>query len=269
MSVLALVFVFSKIEFAAVWSLIRETSPIFLLLSLLAFIASQIVSAFRLNLFFRKAGVSISEWLNLKLYAVGMFYNLLLPGGIGGDGYKVLYLKNKQPVQTRKLIQTLILDRLVGLLALLMLLIVLPHWLENLLPYQEFSGLLIIPLALMAYAIGFYFFKSFLSLFFPTLIQSLLVQSLQLLAAWFILKALGLGMVPLAYLLLFLLSSIAAAVPFTVGGAGARELVFLFGSEWFGIDTNIAISLSLIFYLITVLVSFSGMYFSFKKELDI
>ena len=103
----------------------------------------------------------------------------------------------------------------------------------------------------------------------PTLLQSLFVQGLQLLAAWFILKALGLTVVPAAYLLLFLLSSIAAAIPFTIGGAGARELVFLFGANWFGIDPNVAVSLSLIFYLITVLMSFSGMYFSFKKEMEI
>ena len=45
-------------------------------------------------MFFKQEGVFISEKESLKLYYKGMFYNIMLPGGIGGDGYKGYYLHN-------------------------------------------------------------------------------------------------------------------------------------------------------------------------------
>jgi len=72
----------------------------------------------------------------------------------------------------------------------------------------------------------------------------------------------------LAYLALFLISSIAAVIPITFGGAGARELTFLAGANYFPLEIHIAISLSVIFYMITVLASLIGMAYSFKQNIE-
>jgi uncharacterized membrane protein YbhN (UPF0104 family) len=69
----------------------------------------------------------------------------------------------------------------------------------------------------------------------------------------------------LEFQLLFLLSSIVAIFPFTIGGLGAREIVFLWGAQQFGLQQAEAVYISLLFYLITVLVSLIGLVWVFRS----
>jgi len=89
-----------------------------LLLALIAFNASKVLSAFRLNYFFRALGLKLSEKFNLKLYYLGMLYNQFLPGGIGGDGYKVYLLNKTYKLPVKGLIAATLLDRISGVVAL-------------------------------------------------------------------------------------------------------------------------------------------------------
>jgi uncharacterized membrane protein YbhN (UPF0104 family) len=58
--------------------------------------------------------------------------------------------------------------------------------------------------------------------------------------------------------MVFLLSSIVAVLPLTIGGVGARELVFVYAHEYAGIDEATAVAFSLIFFIITAAVSLVG-----------
>jgi hypothetical protein len=78
--------------------------------------------------------------------------------------------------------------------------------------------------------------------------------------------ALGMPENPLPYLFLFLLSAVVAVIPFTVGGAGARELSFFIGSQWLALDMEHSIALSFTFYLITAFVSLGGIYYSLRPK---
>jgi uncharacterized membrane protein YbhN (UPF0104 family) len=69
------------------------------------------------------------------------------------------------------------------------------------------------------------------------------------------------------FILLFLLSSIVAILPFTIGGLGAREVVFLWGSNQFALDTHQSIYISVLFYLVTLVVSFAGIKWVYKNPL--
>jgi uncharacterized membrane protein YbhN (UPF0104 family) len=64
----------------------------------------------------------------------------------------------------------------------------------------------------------------------------------------------------------FLVSSIVAAFPFTIGGIGARELTFLYGAEYFHLDMNASITVSMFFYLLTAFSSLCGIYFGIFPE---
>ena len=92
-----------------------------------------------------------------------------------------------------------------------------------------------------------------------------MVQAAQLVTAYLLLQALQVDAGTPAYLLLFLLSSIAAVLPITIGGIGSRELLFYYGAAWFGLDEATAIGLSMEFFIITALVSLTGIYFHFRK----
>jgi len=81
LTAVALYFVFRKIEFSSIIALYKQSNLAYLILALLLFAASKTIAAFRLNIFFKRAGLEISQLNNLKLYLLGMFYNLFLPGG--------------------------------------------------------------------------------------------------------------------------------------------------------------------------------------------
>ncbi|HSF55960.1 MAG TPA: lysylphosphatidylglycerol synthase transmembrane domain-containing protein, partial [Algoriphagus sp.] len=119
---LALYLVFRKIDTAQLFQLTKSIHWLWLIPAILFFVLSKVFTAFRLNLYFRNIGLHISEKQNWRLYLIGMFYNLFLPGGIGGDGYKVYLLNKEFKTPVKKLIQSALLDRLGGLVAIVFLL---------------------------------------------------------------------------------------------------------------------------------------------------
>jgi len=268
----ALWLVARHLDLPALTRTLRAARPGWLLLATALFVVSKLLSSVRLNCFFRQVGLDLSEGYNLRLYWLGMFYNLFLPGGIGGDGYKVYLLGRQFPGRRTLIFRALLLDRLSGMVALLVLLLVL----LAAVPAAELRGAAlgglvlpswwrVVPLALLplglalSYGLGVWGFGEFRGAFGRTSWQALGVQGAQVLQAWALLAALGAANGPvLPYLLVFLASSIAAVLPLTVGGLGARELTFLYGAKLFALSAPVAVSVSILFYVITALVSLVG-----------
>ncbi len=263
-TILALYFVAGKIELEALRANFAKTNVFYLFLALIFFALSKYVSALRLNHYFKSINLLLSTKFNLKLYLLGMFYNLFLPGGIGGDGYKIYLLKKKFNASGKQLFWAVLFDRLSGLAALGILTLVL---LANFIKYPGLLTLIILLIiggSLSYYFIAKKFFNAFQSVFWRTNLQGFLVQLLQVVSVIFILLAIGQKENYQAYILVFLLSSIVAVLPITIGGLGAREIVFLYGADLFLMNTQQSITLSLWFYVITVLVSFTGIFWVFK-----
>lgn len=261
---LALFLVFRKIDTQQLWEITKTIHWGWLLPAVLVFVLSKLFTAFRLNLYFKNIGLHIAERLNIKLYLIGMFYNLFLPGGIGGDGYKVYLLNKHYQTPVKSLVQASLLDRLGGLVAIGFLLLVLVLPVDLALPFATqipwevlvgVASLLVFP---VFWLIQKLLFSAFLPSFWKANGWSMAGQLAQLVCAWFILKSLGVTENFLAYQLVFLLSSIVAVLPLTIGGVGARELVFVYAHTYAGIDEAIAVAFSLIFFLITAMVSLAG-----------
>ena len=264
------------ITVAALWYVLRRIDPDTLIKTLLSadpfwlavafflFNASKIASAFRLNLYFRALGVRLSEWQNLSLYYVGMFYNLFLPGGIGGDGYKVYLLARRFHTGVKPLLGAVFWDRISGLAALILyasVLSILSDYGARLGPWGVMSvfvgGLLTIPAVWWATR---RYFPAFLAVFRQTTAWGLGVQLLQLLSALAILAAIGVDRLRLEYLTLFLLSSVAAVLPVSIGGVGVRELTFLYGLAMIGQPPEKGVTFSFLFFIITALSSLAGLF---------
>ncbi|WP_035484404.1 lysylphosphatidylglycerol synthase transmembrane domain-containing protein [Algoriphagus marincola] len=261
---LALYLVFRKIDTTQLFEILKTIQWIWLIPAVILFVLSKVATAFRLNHYFKNIGLQLSEWKNWKLYQIGMFYNLFLPGGIGGDGYKVYLLNRHYQVSIKKLVQAALLDRLGGLVAIVFLLFGFFLLVDVKLDFLEsglWNGLMIagliltIPVFWLVQKLGF---KDFLPSFWSANLWSFAGQITQLICAWFILMALGIDEKILAYQLVFLLSSIVAVLPLTIGGVGARELVFVYAHQYAGIEEATAVAFSLIFFLITAVVSLVG-----------
>ena len=263
LSTLAIYVVIQKIDLVETQKIIFQTSLGWLLLAFFMFNISKIISSIRLNSFFQAIGLLLSGWYNLRLYYIGMFYNLFLPGGIGGDGYKVYLLHKTYNTSVKQLVAASLLDRISGLFALVFLALAMGMFLDLSVFGNGISGILIALLIIsypMYYIVVKYVFKSFLKSFHISNLYSFGVQTFQLICAFFIFKSLGVQGLYLEYLTLFLISSVVAVLPFTIGGVGARELVFIFGANYFMIDKNTAVAFSILFFLITALSSFSGLF---------
>ena len=261
---LAMYVVIRKIDLYQTWQILSQAGSGWLFLAVVAFNLSKYISSRRLNAFFRSTGLHLSVLYNLKLYYVGMFYNLFLPGGIGGDGYKVYLLHRSYKTGVRQLIAATLLDRISGLIALVCLALFLGFFID-LSFIGPWAGWALAGILVLMYP-GYYiflrlFFKNFKGIFNRSNLLSLMVQLAQLLSAFFILKALQVSGLYVEYMTLFLLSSIVAVIPFTIGGIGARELVFIFGSDYLLIDKNTAVAFSILFFVITALSSFTGIFF--------
>lgn len=263
-SVACVWYIASKLNFREAATALKSARWTFLIPAFLLYGLSKWVSAIRLQLYFRNAGIHLPALVNLKLYWLGMFYNLFLPGSISGDAYKVLMLRNRYNVPVKKISAAVLLDRFSGLLGLGILLalvsfaVALSAYLQVLIAAGAILALL------LTYILVKHYFPSFSGSYIQTLLQSLLVQGLQMLAVVFILWSLDIHSFLAAYLFIFLLSSAAAVLPVTIGGLGIRELVFLQGAIWFHSSTEIAVLTSFLFYLLTVLTGVWGIIWVFR-----
>lgn len=268
-SALAIYVVVQKIDLVQTKDILFHVHIGWIFLAIIAFNLSKFISSSRLNLFFQSIGLMLPGLYNLKLYYVGMFYNLFLPGGIGGDGYKVYLLNKSHNIKLKDLITATLLDRISGLAALVFLALLLSLFLDLSFIASWISWMLIG--LLIIYYPAFYLvfkllFKKFIKAFNVTNIYSFGVQLAQLLCAFLIFKSLMVENLYIEYITLFLLSSIVAVLPFTIGGVGARELVFIFGANYLLIDKNTAVAFSILFFIITALSSFSGIFFETKLK---
>ncbi|HHD80179.1 MAG TPA: flippase-like domain-containing protein, partial [Campylobacterales bacterium] len=229
---IAIYFVFSKVELKEVQKIVIHANIWYLLLAFLFFNLSKILSSIRLNIYFAHIGVKISQLYALKLYYIGMFYNLFLPGGVGGDGYKIYLLKKSHNTKVSTLITATLLDRLSGLIPLLFftgLLFIGSDFYHKYIWLDWVAIVGVITIFPIFYLINIYFFKGYIEIFFKTTLLGSLVQLLQLVSAFFIVYAIGYNSNMIIFLTLFLISSVVAVLPISIGGVGVRELTFLYG----------------------------------------
>jgi len=261
LTVAALAIVLNKTDIGRLTSLMSHANPWYLLGAILFFNISKIVNAIRLNRFFTSIGLRLSAWYNLKLYYLGMFYNLFLPGGIGGDGYKIFVLKKNHEVKTINVFHAVFWDRICGIFALvfLSLILLIPSSfataLPDAVPYAWAGIIAVYPLAFLLNRVAY---RQFLPIFAITAWESILVQATQAISAWFILLAIAPGMPVIDHLAIFLISTVATILPITIGGAGALNFLHL--------ETPTGITLSLIFFAISALSSLTGILTRIRHE---
>ncbi len=253
-----------KTDFGELKDLILKSDWVWLIPALLFYNLSKIASAFRNNNLYRAIPIHLKETFNLKLYYIGMFYNIFLPGGIGGDGYKAYFLNKKYRIKLKTLISALFLDRFFGLAAIFVLMFILLLVNKPIMEQQGsmFQAALIALLILVlpvTWLVNHLFFKKFKPKFWASIAYSFVVQGLQLVCFYFLMLALKIKTGYLIYSALFYASAFVSALPFAPpGGFGFRELTFQGGGDFLGVDIQLAVALGVLFSLITAASSLIG-----------
>lgn len=267
LSLLAVIYVLKKVNFGDIVNVIGSSRIIYLVPAFFIFIVSKLIASDRTLLILHQCGIEISGRENLKLYWAGMFYNLFLPGGIGGDVYKTIVINKMHEDGLKISAGSIITDRIAGLTALIVLALFCVPFTDLLTGYEwtvaagitvtigGFIGLILI------------FTPHLKRITWKLLIWSLVVQILQTLAVLMILAAFNIRSDQIKYLLIFLVSSVAAMLPVSVGGIGIRELVFLEMSGFLILEQEVAVAISFTFYLITLIASSFGIISVLEKRI--
>lgn len=251
--------VFHRIDVESVSQAMGKADKWLLALAFVPYLASRVTASVRLTTILHVHEIGLSHYGGMHLHWVSMFYGMFLPGGLGGDAYKLLRLKQHFPAHgTLLLTRILLWDRIIGfvMLGALAGLIAMVRFYDNIM-------VLAIPvLALPAAWILWWSARKWLPGILPVLGRILLLsfgtQTFQLICTGFLLYSLG-GYCHLEeYALLFLASSIATVFPLSIGGIGVRELVYLRGSALLAVSEPIAVTVSVLFDIIVTTTAVTG-----------
>lgn len=90
-----------------------------LLIGLFGYGAVELISAARWQMLLRVQDLRLSFRRVFSLTMIGVFFNFFIPGGTGGDAVKMFYLVKETPGRRGMAILSVVVDRLIGLLALI------------------------------------------------------------------------------------------------------------------------------------------------------
>ncbi|HWL54845.1 MAG TPA: lysylphosphatidylglycerol synthase transmembrane domain-containing protein [Chthoniobacteraceae bacterium] len=273
------------------WAALTQAHTGWIVLAALAFGVAEIFGVARWRLLLKVQGITVG-WLRLLgLVLIGLFFNVFMPGGTGGDVVKIFYLLKETPGRKPAAVLAAMVDRIVGLMALILLaavVIVLRYdWLTS---TPVTSGLLYTLMTIFGSALAFVFISFGLTASglvhrlparlplrekliemsvayrlyarawrstLAALLISLPVHFLSFVQFYFVARAFSAaaGKVSLLdFSALMPIVNTLTAMPISIGGAGLREGLFvrLLG-DLCGIDAATATVISLTGYLVIAL----------------
>ncbi len=126
-SVGLLAYLFTQIEVKGLFNVMTSAHPFYLVVVLVAYLATQLISAVRWAVLARAVGFEKPFREFAAYYLIGMFFNLFAPSTVGGDVGRVYYLASSGPGAKMKsgiswtatALSTVIADRVVGMSVLI------------------------------------------------------------------------------------------------------------------------------------------------------
>ena len=261
-----LYFVFRKVPIEKVKLRLLHANYWWMFAALLSFFVSMIISSWRLSSFFKSIKLKLDQRFNFRLYLLGLFYNFLLPGGIGGDGYKIYLLNKTYKLPAKKVFWAIMFDRLSGLWAIGLIIVALIFLIPQIDIHMGIPLSIFVVGSIIYYFVAYKFFKEYTHYFFQAHLKAVAVQSLQLLAIVFVMIGQDFTGKYSPYLLSFLISALATIIPISIGGAGIRETVFLQLTKVFPMDESLATFLPGSFYIISLIVALLGIYYVLRPS---
>jgi hypothetical protein len=283
-------FLLYKVDVAAVWDTIRQANGLYLALALLCIILSQLVAAYRWSLIMGLLNYSHTLGFYVRSYFKGSVFNQLLPTSIGGDAYRIAEVK-AHGGRFRDAFYGVFIDRIVGLIGLLLLTLSANLFENNLLPDHVFyvvNGLVI------AAFIGFFILLALHKLAFlqryrltrplydlsfqfrlvyktPKRISqqlglSILIHLLAMVAMFGIGHSVGINEPMSVFLVIIPPAILLTVLPISFAGWGVREgaLVVLF--LMVGVDQTLVLAMSLLYGLLLILAALPGVVFYLRSQ---
>jgi uncharacterized protein (TIRG00374 family) len=100
---------------------IRDADYRWIVAAIVAYILVELAAVIRWQILLKVQGINLSTSRLIALFLIGMFYNQFLPGGTGGDIIKTYLLWKETPGQRPGALLAVLFDRMVGLIALIII----------------------------------------------------------------------------------------------------------------------------------------------------
>lgn len=275
-------------------SALSQANLWFIPLGVLMYLMAQLMSTYRWQFLSEALGFHRSLRELYDYYLIGMFSNQFLPGAIGGDAVRMYYLAKSCNRKKREALLTLLAERGVGLVALLLLtsaICLLPavanlnwdipvhlpglplwHWnvrflmlMLSALVILGYIGLWLVPLqawverfpklSLLRQARVYW---ANIPLLVKSISLSIVVHAFMVLVHLLIANAMHVH-VPFLYLaVLYGVVSLVSVLPITQGGLGVRELAYQSLLVKLGVNPDTALAFGVYWFLISTLTSLFG-----------
>jgi len=278
-SLVLILILLRSIDLNALWAVVRNADPWYLLVAQIVLMSGVVVRAYRWQILVHDQGVDASLGELTSLYFVGFLFNNLLPSGFGGDAVK-MYELSQRSKRGAEAVSSVLVDRFMGLIALQMIGLIALIFSWQLVPSEiKILTVLLFGVSLMAaWVVSYRRLWEFLSERVPLFDRLLsikavdsLVSSLQSYSGSALLRALGVGLVfnvllvaanvligtslgvdlPLAYYMIFVpLTSLVLILPISFAGLGVREGTYVVLFKQAGVAPEVALSMSLLVYVL-------------------
>ncbi len=245
------------------------------------YVASQVMSSWRWQLLARLNSIPGPFREYLAYYFVGVFTNLFVPGLVGGDAARALYLGRRYD-RLADAIASVVADRGIGLLAIFWLAAGCALTIHTIaLPPSVLHVTLIIGAAALAGWLtspllariaprrggrfaGFIepilpYMRRPLALI-PAIILSFLLQAALAVCQYLLARGLGLHLSLATFMLCVPIANVFASLPITLNGLGVREAAYVVLFGYAGLARPDVIALGLLWFASTMLGGLTGIY---------
>lgn len=284
-----LYFLFRSIELESFWATVKSVNPLTVIFVALLFVFTQATSTYRWRSILSK-DIQVPYLRLLSIYWIGMFFNNFLPTMVGGDVIKGYYLY-KSSRRGDVSVASIFMDRYSGLSALIVITTVALITGYPLIKGTPFPGFLVL-------LIGAYFgvslviwvgplhtwamkllarihlyginkkidtlykvlmsYKRHGDILITILICSAVVQGGVIIGYYVLGRGLGMD-IPISYYFFFIpLATVVSMLPVSLAGLGIREGAFVYLFTSVGATKEQALTLSLMWFTILVVVSIAG-----------
>lgn len=277
-----LVFLLSKLHLETLFGEFKRVKLGYFIIATVSYVFTMYFSTKRWA-YFIKVNKSFKELF--ELYMIGTFFNLFMPGTVGGDAIKAYYLYKGSQKKGDSLV-SVFMERYMGLCGLLFIATV-----GMIAGYNYVKGTFI--LSLVAIIIASFVLASLAVVFFPyelfykklkgvrtsikgyltdyrtvghTFLLSLFVQGIGIFVVYLLGLSIDINISFTNYLIFVPIISVISMVPISFSGIGVREYSFLYLFNVVGVSKEKAVSLSLLWFLVMIITGLIGMFYYIKKR---
>lgn len=274
-----------KLDFATVWQNISNASLGLLAAALVMQLLSQTLAAYRWYLIMDILKFPHSFGFYFKSYFKGSLFNQVLPTSIGGDAYRIAEIAANGGL-VKEAFYGVFIDRVVGLLGLLLLNLSANLIVSDLLPASLFmviNGIIIAAILGLFILMAIHKFRIFnrykITRLFYQLSErfrfiyktpkrigqqlglSILIHLLSMLALFGIGHSIGINEPLVTYLVLIPPAILLTILPISFAGWGVREGALIGLFLLIGIDQNLVLAMSLLYGITLIIAALPGLWF--------